>query len=111
VAQHHDELIGEQAALDAQLIELHRHKATLGMERDTTFDFTKAWAHPRDIVATINHEGTSHPNFARASQNVVTIMSLLDTLPAPSTGGVDKVYHQLRDILGIATEQQAESSL
>jgi hypothetical protein len=44
VAQHHDELIGEKASLDAQLTELHQHKAALGMERATTIDFTKAQA-------------------------------------------------------------------
>jgi hypothetical protein len=49
--------------------------------------------------------------FARASQNVVAVVALLDTLPAPSTDGVEKVYHQLRDILVVATEQQAEISL
>jgi hypothetical protein len=38
-------------------------------------------------------------------------MMLLDTSPVPSTGGVDKLYHQLRDILGVAAEQQVESSL
>jgi hypothetical protein len=37
--------------------------------------------------------------------------ALLDTLPAPTIDEVDKVYHQLRDILGVATEQQAESLL
>jgi hypothetical protein len=31
-AQHQDELPGEQAALDAQLTELHRRKAALGTE-------------------------------------------------------------------------------
>jgi hypothetical protein len=36
---------------------------------------------------------------------------LLDTLFAPSADMVDKVYHQLKDILGITTAQQAESSL
>jgi hypothetical protein len=36
---------------------------------------------------------------------------LLDILPVPSTDGIDKVYHQLKDILGVATAQQAESSL
>jgi hypothetical protein len=35
----------------------------------------------------------------------------LDTPPTPSTDEVDSVYHQLRDILGVATEQQVESSL
>jgi hypothetical protein len=37
--------------------------------------------------------------------------ALLDTLSVPSTDGVDKVYHQLKNILGIATKQQAESTL
>jgi uncharacterized protein YecT (DUF1311 family) len=41
-AQHQDELASEHAALDTQLTELHRRKATLGMERATTIDFTKA---------------------------------------------------------------------
>jgi hypothetical protein len=42
---------------------------------------------------------------------MVVAAVLLDTLPAPSTDAVDRVYHQLRDILGVAAEQQAESSL
>jgi hypothetical protein len=37
--------------------------------------------------------------------------ALLDTLLAPSTDGVSKVYHQLKDILSIVTEQQVESLL
>jgi hypothetical protein len=38
-------------------------------------------------------------------------MTLLDTLPAPSTDKVNKVYHQLRDILSVATKKEEESSL
>jgi hypothetical protein len=38
--------------------------------------------------------------FIRAIQNVVTAAVLLDTLPVPSTSGVDKVYQQLKDFLG-----------
>jgi hypothetical protein len=38
--------------------------------------------------------------FLRAIQNVVTAAVLLDTLPVPSTSGVDKVYQQLKDFLG-----------
>jgi hypothetical protein len=72
--QHHDELTGERPALDAQMIELHRCKAALGIER----------------TATINHEGTPHPTFRRASQNVV--VALLDTLLMPSIDGVGRVY-------------------
>jgi hypothetical protein len=45
------------------------------------------------------------------SQNVAVAATLLDTLPAPSIDGVDRVYCQLRDILGIAVEQQTKSSL
>jgi hypothetical protein len=36
---------------------------------------------------------------------------LLDTLPAPPTNGVNKMYRQLRDSLSVATEQQKKSSL
>jgi hypothetical protein len=32
-------------------------------------------------------------------------------LLAPSTDGVDRVYHPLKDILGVAAKQQVESSL
>jgi hypothetical protein len=42
---------------------------------------------------------------------MVAATALLDTLSMPSTDGVDKVYHQLKNILGIATKQQAESTL
>jgi hypothetical protein len=37
--------------------------------------------------------------------------ALLDTMPAPSTNGVGKVYQQLKNILGTAAAQQAKSSL
>jgi hypothetical protein len=75
----------------------------LGIERAATIDFTKIRARARATTTAINHEGTPHPTFARASQNVATTVALLDTLPAPSTDGVGKVYHQLKDILGAAT--------
>jgi hypothetical protein len=91
--QHHDELDGEQAALNAQLIELHRCKDTLRMEHAATIDFTKARALARAVATPINHKGTPCPTFARDSQNVVVATALSDTLPAPSTDGVDKVYH------------------
>jgi hypothetical protein len=35
-------------------------------------------------------------------------VTLLDTLPAPSADGVDKVYHQLKNILSIAATPQVE---
>jgi hypothetical protein len=35
---------------------------------------------------------------------------LLDTLPAPSTDRLDKVYRQVKDILSIIATLQAESS-
>jgi hypothetical protein len=92
------------------MTELHRCKATPGMDRAVTIDFTKGLARARAVVAAINHEGTPHPSFARASQNVATTTTLLDTLPTPSTDEVGKLYQQLKDILGVATEQQAGSS-
>jgi hypothetical protein len=45
-----------------------------------------------------------------ASQNVAAAATLLDTLPAPSIDRVSKVYQQLKNILGVAAEQQVESS-
>jgi hypothetical protein len=42
---------------------------------------------------------------------VAPVVVLLDTLLAPSSNGVGKVYQHLKDILGTAATQQAESSL
>jgi hypothetical protein len=42
---------------------------------------------------------------------VAVAVAFFDTLPVPSTDRVDKVYCQLRDILGVAAEQQVVSSL
>jgi hypothetical protein len=42
---------------------------------------------------------------------MATTAALLDTLHAPFTDGVDMVCQQLKDILGVASEQQVESSL
>jgi hypothetical protein len=61
---------------EAQLAELHHHRFVLGIER----------------AVMINREELPHPTFASASQNVAAAVALLDTLPAPSTDGVDKVY-------------------
>jgi uncharacterized membrane protein len=63
------------------------------------------------IIAIINGERPPCPTFTRASQNVVVVAALLDTLLMPSADGVDKVCHQLNDILGVAAKQQAKSSL
>jgi hypothetical protein len=90
--QHHDELAGERATIDAQMTELHRCKAALGTECATAIDYTKARAQSRVIATTINHKGTPHPTFPRASQNVAAAVTLLDTLPAPSTDEVSMVY-------------------
>jgi hypothetical protein len=53
----------------------------------------------------IHCEGGQCLSFARVNQNVATAAMLLDTLPAPSTDGVDKVYQQLKDILSSAVVQ------
>jgi hypothetical protein len=51
------------------------------------------------------------PTFPNASQNVAAAATLLDTLLEPSTNGVNKVYQQLKNILGVVAEQQVDSSL
>jgi hypothetical protein len=42
---------------------------------------------------------------------MAAVAALLDTLPAPSTDGMEKVYQQLKDIPSTTTATQAESSL
>jgi hypothetical protein len=42
---------------------------------------------------------------------VVAVAALLDTLHAPSTDRVDKVYQQLKSILSMATMPQVVSTL
>jgi hypothetical protein len=103
--QRHDELANKQAALDLQMTELHQSKTVQGMKRAATVGYTTARAWVRAIAIAINHNGTPHTTFPRASQNVVAATTLLDTLPAPSTDGARKVYQQLKDILRVATEQ------
>jgi hypothetical protein len=105
------ELAGERATIEAQLAELHHCKSALKTERCVTVDLTNARAQARDITAAINHEGPLQPTFIRASQIMATVAALLGTLPTSSTSGVDWVYHQLKDILGITATQQAESPL
>jgi hypothetical protein len=83
----------------------------LGTEQATAINYTKARSQARAIAVAINHEGTPHPTFPRASENVATTIALLDTLPVPSTDGVSKVYQQMKNILGVAIEQQMENSL
>jgi hypothetical protein len=105
------ELTGERATIKAQLTELQHRKSALKTEQDMKVYLTKAHARARVVAATINREGPPHPTFVRASQNVATVTTLLDTFDAASINGMDKVYHQLKDILGVSTVQQAESSL
>jgi hypothetical protein len=82
-------------AVEAQLANLHQRKS-----------MPKAY----QAVKT-NHGEWQLPTFPTASQNVAVVAAFLDTLPTPSTDGVGKIYQQLKNILGTAAVQQAESSL
>jgi hypothetical protein len=73
------------------LTEMHHLKSALEVERGLMVDFTTVRARARDVITTINKEGMQHPAFARDSQIVATTAALLDTLPAPSDDGVDRV--------------------
>jgi hypothetical protein len=64
-----------------------------------------------DRAMTTNCEERRLPTFARASQNIIAVATLFDTLPTPSTDRVGKVYQQLKNILDTAAAQEAESSL
>jgi hypothetical protein len=74
-------------------------------------DHATPQAQAKGVTPTISQKGGQHPTFARSSQNVVTAAMLLDTLPAPFTDEVDRLYRHLGDILAITTTQQVECSL
>jgi hypothetical protein len=100
--QQRGEFVGERAAIEAQLTKLHHDKSMLKIERALIVNLTNARARARDIAITINREGAQRPAVTRANQNMAVASMLLDTLLTPSTNRVDKVYCQLKDILGIA---------
>jgi hypothetical protein len=81
------------------------------MEQAIMVELTKAQTWARTVVDAMNYEGVPHPAFTRATQTVATAAAQLDTLHASSAAEVDKVYHQLMDILSVAATQQVEISL
>jgi hypothetical protein len=89
------ELASEQAANEAQLSELHHRKTTLETAWCVTVDLPTSRAQARDVATAINHNGLSRLAFTGASQNMAAAVALLDTLRAPSTNRVGRVYHQL----------------
>jgi hypothetical protein len=99
--QRQDKLTNGREAIEAQLAELRYRRSMLETERAITVDLTNVRARARDIATSINPEGTQHHAFTKASHNVVAAVVFLYTLLTPSVDGVDKVYRQLKDILGI----------
>jgi hypothetical protein len=53
------------------------------------------------VTPTISYEGGQRPAFAKASQNVAVVATLLNTLLPASAVGVDKLYQHLGEILAI----------
>jgi hypothetical protein len=53
---------------------------------------TTTRAQARELAPTTSYERGQNPAFTRASQNVATAATLLDTLPPPSTDGVDMLH-------------------
>jgi hypothetical protein len=49
-------------------------------------------------AAVIEHAERHLTTFSRVSQNVVTMVTLFDMLPVPSTDGVGKVYQRLKNV-------------
>ena len=58
----------------------------------------------------LTDEGTL-PHFARASQNIATVMALLHGLPMATTSEDRRARREIRTLLERAAAQQAESSL
>jgi hypothetical protein len=89
-------LLNHLALLDNFVKQQHHRKPTLEIEWTVMVDLTNTRAQARDVIAATNHEEPPCPTFTRASQTLAIVAALLDTLPTPSTDGVDKVYHQLK---------------
>jgi hypothetical protein len=68
-------------------------------------DLTATQAQVKGAVPIISRDGGQRPSFTRAGQNVVAAALLLDTLPPPLAKGVDRLCHQLGEILAIAAAQ------
>lgn len=49
--------------------------------------------------------------FHRVSQNVVAAVTLLDKLPKADTPSERKMHKEIQDLLGLAVQQQAKSSM
>jgi hypothetical protein len=71
--------------IEDKLADLHQHELVLEAGRTMVTE----------------HAERQLPTFARASQNVATVATLLYILPTPSTNGVGEVYQQLMSILGM----------
>jgi hypothetical protein len=71
-------------------------------------DLAGTRAQAKGVALAVSHEGGQCPAFTRAGQNVATVVMLLGTLPPPSTDGVDRLYHQLGEILSISAVWQVE---
>jgi hypothetical protein len=84
-------LAGKQATIAAQPVEPHHREPALRVEWVLTVDLATTQARARGIKTTISHERRQVPTIARATQNMGIVAMLLDTLPAPSVDGVDRV--------------------
>jgi hypothetical protein len=69
-------LADERATVKARLADLHQGKLVFGVGK----------------TAAIDCAGWQLPTFTNTGQNVAVAATLLDTLPIPSTNGVDEVY-------------------
>lgn len=99
VAQAHEELLQEHDLLERDLARRNGGNGTPARER--------AW----DVQNRIVRDDGGTPHFPRAAQNIATAITMMRNLPPPSTPEERKVRDDIRRLMALAAEQQAQSSI
>jgi hypothetical protein len=73
----------------------------LKVEMILMVDLTTARTQAMGVTLALSCERGQCPAFARASQNMTAVTTLLSALPPPSVDRVDRLYRQLEEILAI----------
>jgi hypothetical protein len=86
VTQRWSRLADEQATTVDMPHKSPWHEPALETERILMVDFASTHARTKEVAPSVSHEG---------GQAEVAVAKLLNTSPAPTINGVDRLYHQL----------------
>ena len=105
-----EQLQVRQRELDDARHGLELERAQLERELEHHHDGGCVRTGARDAHRRIVEDDDGLPRFARAGQNIAAAAALVRGLPAPTTPEEQRIQRGIRELLGRAAEQQAESS-